>query len=161
MAQRLYRREPVALLALFDASPVWDRMGLPDEHDMPRILSRFAGEFASILGKIDFNMQACNFDQLAEAFQQDINPSQLRDFFDIFLANMRALRAYTPKRYPGRITLFRPDTGAVNGGDPTLGWEDLAEGDVHVHFVHGDHDSMLRGPHIESLARTFRACLRS
>ena len=39
------------------------------------------------------------------------------------------------------------------------GWGSLAAG-VDVHFVPGQHHSMVKEPHVQDLARTLEACLR-
>jgi len=160
MAQRLCRHsEEIALLALFDASPHWKRMGFPDEHEDGQLMSRFAVELASVLGRTGSVAGTSNFEDLIETFRSDMNPSQLRSLFETFAANMRALRAYSPLAYPGRIVLLRASDGTEDVDDPSLGWRDLAERGVDVHVVQGDHFSMLRKPHVEFLAEQLKAYL--
>jgi thioesterase domain-containing protein len=68
-------------------------------------------------------------------------------------ANMSALDQVSVRPYPGRLNLYRatdvPDLPEI---DATLGWGTVAEGGVRVEFVPGDHVSMFKKPHVESLA---------
>jgi thioesterase domain-containing protein len=43
--------------------------------------------------------------------------------------------------------------------DPLYAWPGLA-GDIEIHVVPGDHDTMLMEPNVAVLARTLDACLR-
>ena len=43
--------------------------------------------------------------------------------------------------------------------EPALGWEKVSGPPVEVHFVEGDHHSMLAEPHVRVLAATLRACI--
>jgi thioesterase domain-containing protein len=67
---------------------------------------------------------------------------------------------YVVRPYPGRITLIRPSDAPFavpTSGD--RGWARLAA-EVEVHFVPGQHHSMVKEPHVQDLARTLEACLR-
>ena len=161
MAQQLVvQGESIGLLALLDAWPVWNHMPLPTEQDSTELLSLFARELAAILRKTDA-IQPTDLKQIEEAFRDDIDPAQLRDSFDIFVANLRALKTYVPQKYPGRIDLFRTEPVSKDDDDASLGWTALAQGGVEVHFAGGNHDSMLRSPHVEFLAERLTTSLRT
>ena len=69
----------------------------------------------------------------------------------------RAVLAYRPKHYPGRVTLFRsrfqsPFLGLGN----TMGWDRVALGGVDVVRVPGGHLTVLQPPNVQVLARHFR-----
>jgi thioesterase domain-containing protein len=69
----------------------------------------------------------------------------------------RAVLAYRPKAYPGRITLFRsrfqsPFLGLGN----TMGWDRVALGGVEVVRVPGGHLTVLQPPNVDVLAERFR-----
>jgi thioesterase domain-containing protein/acyl carrier protein len=67
---------------------------------------------------------------------------------------------YRPRPYPGRITLFRAvGNGASRGPDPLSGWNQVAAGGVEIYEVAGDHNTMMREPHVESLSVQLSACL--
>jgi len=68
---------------------------------------------------------------------------------------------YVVRPYPGRITLFRPTEAPVAAAaPPDRGWGQLAAA-VDVHFVPGQHHSMVKEPHVQVLARKLHACLRA
>ncbi len=68
---------------------------------------------------------------------------------------------YVPTSYGGRISVFRARRQPRNRiRDPQLGWGKLAEGGVDVHFIPGDHSSVLKEPHVQGLAAELKKCLR-
>lgn len=77
-------------------------------------------------------------------------------------AHWRALRGYTFRPYPGKVTLMRAsDRGPEVLGkreDPTLGWGPLAEV-LEIHDVPTGHMSMLFAPNVETFAKMLKAVL--
>jgi aspartate racemase len=81
--------------------------------------------------------------------------------------NRRALRAhsksllkYYPRKYDGKVTLFRVRTfSLLRSFDPELGWEALAKAGVETHVIPGSHSNLLDDPHIEKLAERLKSCL--
>jgi amino acid adenylation domain-containing protein len=74
----------------------------------------------------------------------------------LYEARLRALRDYRPVvPLPVPITLFRADVQLLYNLalDPTLGWGDLAEGEVRVRIVPGNHGSLATEPHVRQLAK--------
>jgi len=97
----------------------------------------------------------------------DIEVAQVRSFLEVYRANGRAMRKYTPQAYPGAVTLFKtsmklampPSDESADGEhiakmtqDPTMGWDELAAGGVRVFDVPGEHHTMIMKPHVETLA---------
>lgn len=74
-------------------------------------------------------------------------------------ANDRARKAYIPKPYPGRVTLFRAVDSYLAPGNPDMGWSNLAGGGLDLHYVPGGHSSMYDEPHAAVLAEKLKACL--
>lgn len=76
--------------------------------------------------------------------------------FDLVLANERAVDAYRPRPYAGRIMVFRAaDTfldsqEAIRSG---LGWAPVAQGGLDLVDVPGDHMSMLEAGNVDTMAR--------
>ncbi len=71
----------------------------------------------------------------------------------VFAANFRALRAYAPRPYSGRVVLFRAaERSPGAGADPALGWGALAGGGLAVRELPGDHYSLLQEPRAAALA---------
>jgi aspartate racemase len=68
----------------------------------------------------------------------------------------RAARAYVPRRYAGRITLF---TTAHGGAVVAADWEGVAAGGLEVYEAPGTHLTMIQEPHVRTLVEKVRACL--
>jgi hypothetical protein len=67
--------------------------------------------------------------------------------------NYRAWSRYTPRAYPGRVTVLRARVRRlwqVAGSGPGL--RELAAGGVVVRTLPGNHDSILKEPHVRMLA---------
>lgn len=75
-------------------------------------------------------------------------------------AHYQALRAYQPKPYPGRITLFRARIQPLlRWEDFELGWRELATKGIDVRIVPGSHASILTEPHVRVLAQELDGAL--
>jgi thioesterase domain-containing protein len=94
---------------------------------------------------------------------------EMRDFVDVnqlppefvkmMELNLRALREYTPKHYPGRLTLFRASTRPLfHSQTADLGWSDWASG-IDILPIPGHHGSILNEPNVQILARHLQAAL--
>jgi thioesterase domain-containing protein len=78
----------------------------------------------------------------------------------VWTAMERAVRAYSPRSYPGAITLFRATDRSVTGTySRTLGWGRLARGGVRVIDVPGTHSTVLRPGSEPPMAAKLRDCL--
>jgi thioesterase domain-containing protein len=94
------------------------------------------------------------------AFGAAAKPEPLRRLLNVFQSNVHAFRHFQPQLYPGRITLFRPDTaGPEEAADPTLGWGALSPLPVEIETVPGDHISALAESHVRTLAARLRTCI--
>jgi thioesterase domain-containing protein len=84
----------------------------------------------------------------------------LDDLKRIFHHHMRLTDEYTVRPYPGPITLIRPSDAPFTVPIlPDRGRGKLAA-KVDVRFVPGQHHSMIREPHVDSLARSLADALR-
>ena len=95
---------------------------------------------------------------------------ELEDLFDVgrasdgyrrmMQANLRAFQEYTPKPYPGRITLLRARARPLfHSHEADLGWGKFALGGVEIKTVPGNHDSILREPLVQTLAAQLKSAL--
>ncbi|MEW6405160.1 MAG: hypothetical protein AB1649_25475, partial [Chloroflexota bacterium] len=81
--------------------------------------------------------------------------------------NEQAYRAYIPRRYQGRVAIIRSMrgyTGDVDkdySPDPYVGWGRVISGSIETYEVPGDHNEMIREPHVKVLAEYLRTCLES
>jgi amino acid adenylation domain-containing protein len=90
---------------------------------------------------------------------QELVQQILDDLKSLFHAHVQLASEYALRPYPGKITLYRPQDAPVQLPTPRdRGWGQLAD-DVEVHFVPGQHHTMVKQPHVEVLARHLRACL--
>ena len=82
------------------------------------------------------------------------------DLKQVFHHHMVLTDHYVVRPYPGWITLIGPSDAPLPVPTPRdRGWGRLAA-DVEVHFVPGQHHSMVKEPNVRDLARTLYACLR-
>lgn len=87
-----------------------------------------------------------------------VMPSTYAEVWD---AARRAYRAYEPREYPGRVTLFRArvrDPGCPT--DPAPEWIHWCRGRVEIRDVPGGHVSLMNEPNVATLARELRDALR-
>jgi amino acid adenylation domain-containing protein len=69
------------------------------------------------------------------------------------IMHYQALMNYSPRKYPGRITVFRARTQPLWGShQPDLGWGQVTGKGVNVHIVPGDHSSLLEEPNVRALS---------
>jgi hypothetical protein len=83
-------------------------------------------------------------------------------FRNIQAMNLHAARRYTPRVYPGRMTVFL--SGSVWPGfqlDPKLDLCGMDADEIDLHLVPGDRDSMMREPHVGALAEQLRISLET
>lgn len=79
-------------------------------------------------------------------------PKPLRSNVDMFAD---ASRAYTPRPYSGKFFLFEAEGRTAEYGiDVTLGWGQVAHGNLQIIRTPGDHVSMMSRPNVDELART-------
>jgi thioesterase domain-containing protein len=62
------------------------------------------------------------------------------------------MRQYVPQSYPGKIALFKAMESSANGSHD-YGWNAFAADGVDAYQLPGDHFSLMREPHVRSLAQ--------
>jgi thioesterase domain-containing protein len=88
---------------------------------------------------------------VAEIFDQREFPAEFRRVLE---AHYQAMREYRAKSYTGRILLFRARTRPLlrlHGRD--LGWRQIAAGGLEIITIPGNHETMLKPPHVGVLAQ--------
>jgi thioesterase domain-containing protein len=84
----------------------------------------------------------------------------LAEFRQMPRALLQAGWSYRPRPYAGRITLFRVAAKpSPRKPDPFAGWAGFAADGLDVHEVAGGHNTMMREPHVQSLAERLLASL--
>jgi len=94
-----------------------------------------------------------------ESRLQLLDESAIAPLLRIVVANSQAAYRYVPQPYSDRITLFKAvEQSDAIGQDLTLGWSALAN-NVQLHQVPGNHLSLLKQPHVQTLAQQLRQYL--
>jgi thioesterase domain-containing protein/acyl carrier protein len=70
-------------------------------------------------------------------------------------------RDFVPPVHSGRITVFRIQKQPYTRiRDAHLGWGKRAAGGIDVHTIPGEHNTILREPHVQVLAQKLNECIR-
>ncbi|MBC1218436.1 amino acid adenylation domain-containing protein [Nostoc sp. UCD121] len=84
----------------------------------------------------------------------------IRPMLRVYYANSQAVLNYVPQAYSKQINLFRTNVqSSIAKEDPSMGWDQLTVGGTEIHYIPGNHLTMLRKPHIQILAAQLRACI--
>jgi thioesterase domain-containing protein/acyl carrier protein len=68
--------------------------------------------------------------------------------------------AYVPKPYFGKIAFFRASQKSIrNSEDPQSGWGELAQGELEIHDVPGDHNTIFAEPQVSRWAQKLKVDL--
>jgi thioesterase domain-containing protein len=168
MAQQLHSQgHKIALLALFDTTAsVSDNDREIEKKDDAIVLAHLFRDLLSISADeiMPLKPEERMLYILEKAREQDkvpfdISPAEMEATFQVFKANARAMNAYIPRTYDGRITLFK--AGFRPALDATLGWGTLARGGVDVQEVSGSHLTLVKQPHVQILAERLKACIKA
>ncbi len=103
------------------------------------------------------------YQPLKEAILRNTAESRLRKglpihgrlrHFHIIDTYHRAMLAYEPKPYRGRLTVFKAKNtrGAID-----LGWHEFAVGGFDLQIVPGDHTDLIKAPHVARIAELLAA----
>ncbi|NCS00739.1 MAG: amino acid adenylation domain-containing protein [Microcystis aeruginosa G13-11] len=189
MAQQLVNQgQQVALLAIIDSSaPTYkDKQILLDyiNWDHVRWLAEVSKGIEVYLDKtIDISHEtlqlltveeqlkyALNFFKLANMLPPNAETRQLEKIVQAYKTSCLCLIDYLPKQiYPGKITIIRaseelsddPNKDLIAGDceDSSLGWSEFSTEPVEIHFVLGNHVSIMVEPHVQILAEELKVCL--
>ncbi len=179
MARRLERQgQAVAALAVIDTpAPLpgegVDRGSWDDARWIAELANRIAQLLNPSLALDEKSLRGLDPDEQLKHFQQalvkenlfpaDADTSHLRNVLALFKAHSQV--RYCPPRevLAAQITLFRTSAAPAHlpaiAGDEGWGWG--AHGKVEVHLVPGEHLTVLRAPHVETLAQKLSASLAS
>ena len=65
--------------------------------------------------------------------------------------------SYRAQHYAGAACLFVANASLETVHEPTLGWEQLVQGGLHVHRLPGGHSSIMKAPLLAELAATLQS----
>lgn len=78
----------------------------------------------------------------------------------LYEMHLRALIRYHCRPYAGAVTLFRTHSHPlVSSFDSLYGWGEFARGGITLRSMPGGHESLLKEPHVQAVARELQACL--
>ncbi|BAT53523.1 amino acid adenylation domain-containing protein [Nostoc sp. NIES-3756] len=96
--------------------------------------------------------------------------TQLKNIVQALKANSLSLINYVPQHtYPGRITLIRASEIPLErmnsklseiSRNSAMGWEEYSCEPVDVHFVPGNHVTMMAEPHVQVLSKRLKGCIQ-
>ncbi|AFY80290.1 type I polyketide synthase [Oscillatoria acuminata] len=162
MAQQLQASgERVELLTIFDcAGP--EQLPAGFEEDEVQILSYLLGVGGNLSISCDRLRQLEPEDRFRYFLAQgrdsirlpsDFGLQELQHYLEMFKRNVRAMRRYHLRPYPGRIVFFRAsDRDEISPGDPERAWLELATDGVEIYEVPGNHITMNFAPHVKAIA---------
>ncbi|HEY0604287.1 MAG TPA: amino acid adenylation domain-containing protein, partial [Herpetosiphonaceae bacterium] len=172
MAQQLTAQgEEVALLALIDSQPSRGEPALAIDQttllhwfaiDLGRTVGADLADAADALATLPPEQQFTYVLEQARAsgtLPADIGERELRAYLDVYTASLRAMQDYRPLPYAGRVTLFRAGDRPLDDAGEMLGWDALAAEGVSLRVIPGDHYSIVRQPHVATLAEQLRLSL--
>ncbi|HKQ08282.1 MAG TPA: thioesterase domain-containing protein, partial [Blastocatellia bacterium] len=161
-------QEEVALLAIFDATPRSGSANGPlteaelQAHEHQYLINR--------LENVGLAVDDIKSKSLSELLQlnlayeieenhmvMELTEAQYLRLLRVRVLNPHAARQYTPRPYPGRITLFRRHDAP--GQQHDYGWEKLALGGVDVYCFDSDHDHFMSDPNAVAVAAQLAGCL--
>jgi thioesterase domain-containing protein len=89
---------------------------------------------------------------LEEIWDLDAFPEPTRE---VLARHFEAWKVYEPRPYRGRVTVFRARARPLfrPGARPDLGWGSVALGGAEVVVVPGNHNTIMREPHVRVLAQ--------
>ena len=69
---------------------------------------------------------------------------------------------YKPSPYSGSVVIFQTEKQPLGiNPDPTLGWRKWLKGDLQLYKIPGYHRTILKEPHVQTLAKQLRECLNT
>jgi thioesterase domain-containing protein len=170
MAQRLRAAgEEVALVALLDADvprPDWERIA-PDDAELMRRFARDLGEASEErLDELAASLRSMPSDDRLRGLSEwiarsglpipDDQVAQIGRTVKVFGATVRAVNAYRPAPYAGRVLLLQAELGIPGQPDERPGgiagaWREFVDR-LEVRIVPGTHGTVVSEPHVQSVA---------
>ncbi|MCW5315485.1 amino acid adenylation domain-containing protein [Nostoc sp. KVJ3] len=179
--QLLHKGYKVALVAILDTTiPFYQEKPIGFNWDNSKWLAEMAKSIEAFLAKnLDISeetLQSLVWEEqlkyilqrlkMVDIFPPDTEITQLNNMVQTFKTN--CLVNYAPQQvYPSRIALLRsseasieePDLPADISQDSAWGWNKFSTEPVNVHFVPGNHVTMMTQPNVQVLAEKLKACI--
>jgi thioesterase domain-containing protein/acyl carrier protein len=161
------RRTPASLRDVFGSVPrmlgnlpYWIRYDLLESHPgdlLTRLRKKVWAVWQKVRGAVGHGGPSAAAIALDEMFDVERFGDHVQRRLEM---NYRAWSQYEPGVYPGRVTLFRARAGKLwQVTRRGRGVEELVAGGVVVRIIPGNHDSILKEPHVRVLARRLQDSL--
>ncbi len=177
MARQLHEQgEQVDLLAMLDTYPLgWLKLfskAAAQEYQKKFLRLRFNQHCRNLValnlrGKVRYIFSKAQFKtrRLKNIWWQltkKVTPNSAHPLAEILQKieeiNYLAVRKYVPQRYAGKVTFFCAEE-EVSVAENITGWQALAAGGVEVIRIPGDHQTMIKEPQVQELARQLTLAL--
>jgi thioesterase domain-containing protein len=166
-AQLREQGEAVSLLALLDTPVPTERTG-ESEQDDAELLAVLLREEMDISAK---ELQLLAPDEQLEfivrqgrkagLFPPDVDIEQTERILKVYKINAEAAKHYRPELYKGAVTLFlAAEMSDDLSEQPSFEWEKYAAEGVQRITVPGNHQNMVKAPHVRHLADAIRPFLQ-
>jgi amino acid adenylation domain-containing protein len=133
----------VATVVLLDTSPFNDYEELNEADDTDFIQDLLARKNGAILG-----------------IPPELDVEQAQRLLQVFKGHILAANDYNPQPYPGKVDLFLAEGGIASESlESIAGWQQLATHGVNIHWIPGDHHTMVTKPNVLILAEKLQASL--
>jgi thioesterase domain-containing protein/acyl carrier protein len=144
IAQQLQSQgHEVASVILLDTSPFTEFEELNEADDVDFLEELLARKNGAILG-----------------IPPELDLVQAQRLLQVFRGHILAANDYHPQSYPGNVDLFLAEGGiAADSLESIAGWQQLATQGVTVHWIPGDHHTMVTKPNVLVLAEKLQLCL--
>lgn len=82
------------------------------------------------------------------------------EFLNVLDCNLEAKKNYRPQVYSGAVTLFWSEYQSLYIDlYPELGWGNFVTGKLEIHQLPGDHNTLLKEPHLQVLVEKLNSCI--
>ncbi|MEH2161155.1 MAG: amino acid adenylation domain-containing protein, partial [Nostoc sp.] len=184
MANQLQKQGyEVALVAILDSGApgcIHDELvvdGVDDTRWLTKIATLFENFYGKSLNVSDETLKLLTpYEQLNYFKEQlqsvnllppDVGLKQLCGLIEVFKTNHQIAYVYIPQViYPGHIKFFKAsEIDAVSNTNSEifqeigLGWNKFSAQSIDIHYVPGNHLTMLNEPHVQFLAEQIKICI--
>ncbi|MHC5760763.1 thioesterase domain-containing protein, partial [Nostoc sp.] len=169
MAQQLHKQgQKVGLLTLFHSSaPVYSKQVSFFKQVLIHLQNLFQKGLTYLREKPLDKWFQDKFIKISYKFHLVVGLSFPRIHRNLYLreVNIQALKKYVPSVYPGQVTFMQIDervekTESLNSKYVRqLGWDNLVAGELDIHYIPGNHDSILKEPNVQVLSTKLKVCL--
>lgn len=154
--------EQIALLAVFDtmAPNCTESSKIEAPNHLKKLMNlNIKDQIVYIWERLEYHITVGKLSIFNKLYLRHIKRAYLDlRLIDIAYSNTGARKNYTPKFYPGKLTLFSAQQKAVGFNDPHLGWGNLT-GEVENHEIPASHKDIMTKKSVELLATKLQNCL--